>query len=133
MVVPESVALPVSEEKAVVRDRRQLGLDRLHGSGEAVVGHEHHRIRVVDQRNDGPLPQQGAQRHHYGADLGTSPINLEKFHAVRKEGGYLLALIHPEGQQGIGQAVDLQVELPIGQAAVFKDNRQVVRTVFCVS
>ena len=65
----------------------------------------------------------GVERHQHGADLGDGEDEKEPFGPVVHPERDVLALLHTERHQPLGDAVHLPVELAVGPARAAADQR----------
>ena len=63
----------------------------------------------------------------YGVELGAGEVGLDEFRCVDVHAGDALAGLESEIVQGVGESIDLLLELLKGDAAAFEDDGRAVR------
>jgi hypothetical protein len=68
----------------------------------AVVGDQHHAVRLADDIADLARPQPGVQRHEHGPDLGKAQLDEHPLRAVVQPDRDVVALVDAEIHQRLG-------------------------------
>ncbi len=93
------------------------------------AGHHHRRAGIGEQTDQPVATKQRAERHHYRADLGSRPVQLQLLHRVVEQRRHAIAFAHAEPVQHVGDAVDARVQLRPRQSRVAAHQRQVPRPI----
>ena len=111
--------------------RDLFGGDELPAALDAVAGDEDPRVAVLEPGGDGLGAEPGEDRREDGAELADRELGHHHLGNHRQQEADPVALLEPEGAQGVGAAACFLCELPVGEARglavlAFPDQRDLV-------
>ena len=113
-------------DRDILLDQRQVFLDAPDGVDELLAHHQGDGVGVVDDVGDLVRVEPEVQGDGHAPDLAEGEVALQVLVAVQHEERDLVTLPNPHVLEGVGQAVDPAVELPIGEAGIAEDDRLLV-------